>query len=143
MSKSHICTRTYQQSSWDAGQLQAVMLEIQQLLKATDLHITLGSTRSDGRSTTRSGGINLVSELTEIPTGRSSLSARYIRKLSDSEMVSHADVLTLNQLGGNEVVLTFSAVDKTWTVELKSSDAGIAKDVYGRLQQGLSLQDAA
>lgn len=108
---------------------------------AKDLSVVINVALCTGKSAPTAGGVTLASEWTEFPAGESVLTARYTRELSDSEMVSHSDVLTLEQLGVDEVVVQVCATDDEYRIGVRSQDHRHSRTVFEQIKAGLLLQE--
>ena len=135
-------TRSFERSSWPSGTLRPVLLELQRQLRANDVSISLNPGVT-GKSGPQIGGIDLVTGLTELPVGEAVITVRYARDLSDSEMVSHSDVLTLEQLVADEIVVVFSATDEGYRIGVSSRDRRHARRIFEQVVAGLSLLPAS
>lgn len=106
-------------------------------------HVTLKSSRPDGTIRPVSGDLELVSKLTDLPVGEAVVLVRFIRDLTDSEMASHADVLTLEQLGSDETVMTFSASESEYRIHVRSRNDDLSQTILVALAADLSLTQKA
>ena len=96
-----------------------------------------------GTPSTVKGGPELAAELTELPIGQKALTAQYIRERSESDIVSNADILSLDLLTVDVVSLVFNVTKDEYQIDVRARDAQLADVIFATTIERLSLEEVA
>ncbi len=136
-------SRLFRKTNWQAGSLSALLSELTDKINSKKGEIKLLQVAPGGTPSTIKGGPELTAELTELPIGQKSLTAQYIRERSESDIVSNADILSLDMLTVDVVSLVFNVTKDEYQIDVRARDAQLADAIFATTIERLSLEEVA
>lgn len=134
-------SRHFRKTTWKAGALSALLSELLDKINSNQADIKFIQAEPDSKSVTIKGGPEKVAAVTELPVGQKVLTAQYIRERGDSDIVSNADILSLDMLTVDVVSLVFNVTPDEYKVDVRARDAVLADTIFASLIEHLSLDE--